>query len=78
MTLCYPPSQAAAASAQAKGAGPKVFPRAAMDLASTVERIQQNFVICDPTLPDGPIVFASDSFLELVEYRREDVLGRNW
>ena len=38
----------------------------------------QNFVIADPTLPDCPIVFASDSFLKLSGYRREEVLGRNW
>lgn len=57
--------------------GPKAFPRVALDLATTVERIQQNFCICDPTLPDCPIVFASDSFLELTEFPREEVLGRN-
>lgn len=61
-----------------KGSAPKSFPRVALDLATTVERIQQNFVICDPTLPDCPIVFASDAFLELTEYKREEVLGRNW
>nr|AML77557.1 putative LOV domain-containing protein [Stigeoclonium helveticum] len=60
-----------------KGQAPKAFPRVAMDLATTVERIQQNFCICDPTLPDCPIVFASDAFLELTEFTREDVLGRN-
>jgi PAS domain S-box-containing protein len=37
----------------------------------------QNFVIADPTLPDCPIVFASDPFLRLTGYRREEVLGRN-
>ena len=56
---------------------PKAFPRVAMDLATTVERIQQNFVISDPHLPDCPIVFASDGFLELSEYSREEILGRN-
>ena len=39
---------------------------------------EQNFVIADPTLPDCPIVFASDPFLKLTGYRREEVLGRNW
>ncbi|KAI8103482.1 hypothetical protein M9435_004820 [Picochlorum sp. BPE23] len=53
------------------------MPRYALDLATTVERIQSNFVIADPTLPDCPIVFASDSFIELCGYRREEVLGRN-
>jgi hypothetical protein len=51
--------------------------RVAMDLASTVERIQQNFCICDPNLPDNPIVFASDGFLEMSQYDRFEVLGRN-
>lgn len=41
-------------------------------------RLLQNFVIADPTLPDCPIVFASDPFLSLCGYRREEVLGRNW
>jgi hypothetical protein len=36
-------------------AGPKSFPRVALDLATTVERIQQNFCIADPSLPDCPI-----------------------
>jgi phototropin len=31
---------------------PKAFPRVAIDLATTVERAQQNFVIADPKLPD--------------------------
>lgn len=57
--------------------GPKAFPRVALDLATTVERVQQNFVVCDPSLPDCPIVFASDAFLDLTEYAREEVLGRN-
>ena len=56
---------------------PRALPRVALDLATTVERIQSNFVIADPTLPDCPIVFASDAFLELSGYRREEVLGRN-
>ncbi len=58
-------------------ATPGTVPRYALDLATTVERIQSNFVIADPTLPDCPIVFASDSFIELSGYRREEILGRN-
>ena len=60
-----------------KMTAPKAFPRVALDLATTVERIQQNFVIADPNLPDCPIVFASDGFLELTEFARHEVLGRN-
>uniref|UniRef100_A0A1J3J404 non-specific serine/threonine protein kinase n=1 Tax=Noccaea caerulescens TaxID=107243 RepID=A0A1J3J404_NOCCA len=51
--------------------------RKGMDLATTLERIEKNFVITDPRLPDNPIIFASDSFLELTEYSREEILGRN-
>mmetsp|Transcript_309 Transcript_309/g.698 ORF Transcript_309/g.698 Transcript_309/m.698 type:complete len:736 (-) Transcript_309:537-2744(-) len=51
--------------------------RAGLDLATTLERIQQNFVISDPTLPDCPIVFASEEFLRLTGYTREEILGRN-
>ena len=63
--------------AAAIGAAPKAFPRVAIDLASTVERIQQAFVVSDPNLPDCPIVFASDAFLEMTGYSRFEVLGRN-
>ncbi|XP_068667925.1 phototropin-1-like [Aristolochia californica] len=51
--------------------------RMGFDLATTLERIEKNFVITDPRLPDNPIIFASDSFLELTEYSREEILGRN-
>nr|AML77908.1 putative LOV domain-containing protein [Chlamydomonas bilatus] len=71
------PGSKAVHASKGGGKGAKQFPRVALDLATTVERIQQNFVICDPTLPDGPIVFASDAFLDLTEYKREEVLGRN-
>nr|AML77467.1 putative LOV domain-containing protein [Dacrydium balansae] len=51
--------------------------RRGLDLATTLERIEKNFVITDPRLPDNPIIFASDSFLELTEYTREEILGKN-
>ncbi|KAJ6805099.1 phototropin-2-like [Iris pallida] len=51
--------------------------RQGIDLATTLERIEKNFVISDPRLPDNPIIYASDSFLELTEYSREEILGRN-
>nr|AHZ63907.1 phototropin [Entransia fimbriata] len=54
-----------------------VVDRKAMDLATTLERIEKNFVITDPRLPDNPIIFASDAFLQLTEYGREEILGRN-
>ncbi|KAI5064652.1 hypothetical protein GOP47_0021322 [Adiantum capillus-veneris] len=51
--------------------------RRGIDLATTLERIGKSFVITDPRLPDNPIIFASDRFLELTEYTREEVLGNN-
>ncbi|KAG7975588.1 hypothetical protein I3843_06G107200 [Carya illinoinensis] len=51
--------------------------RQGIDLATTLERIEKNFVITDPRLPDNPIIYASDTFLELTEYTREEILGRN-
>nr|AML78517.1 putative LOV domain-containing protein [Streptocarpus ionanthus] len=51
--------------------------RQGIDLATTLERIEKNFVITDPRIHDNPIIFASDNFLELTEYAREDILGKN-
>lgn len=38
-----------------------------------LQTAQQNFVITDPTLPDNPIVFASQGFLELTGYTLDQV-----
>ena len=51
--------------------------RVGLDMATTLERIQQSFVIADPSLPDCPIVFASDGFSDFTGYTREEILGRN-
>ncbi|KAI4382548.1 hypothetical protein MLD38_008501 [Melastoma candidum] len=40
-------------------------------------RIKQSFVLSDVHLPDMPIVYASDAFLKLTGYNRNEVLGRN-
>ena len=34
-------------------------------------------VLCDLFLPDAPIVYASDAFLAVTGYSRDEVLGRN-
>ena len=51
--------------------------RKALDLATTLERLNYSFVVSDPSLPDCPIVFCSDSFLKLTGYSRAEILGRN-
>lgn len=38
---------------------------------------QQNFVLSDPSLPDNPIVYASDGFCRMTGYKKNDVLGRS-
>ncbi|CAI0627703.1 unnamed protein product [Linum tenue] len=40
-------------------------------------RIKQSFVLVDPHLPDIPIVYASDAFLRMTGYARNEVLGQN-
>jgi PAS domain S-box-containing protein len=39
--------------------------------------LTQNFAISDPTLPDNPIVYVSQGFLDLTGYTLDQVLGRN-
>jgi PAS domain S-box-containing protein len=39
--------------------------------------IQQSFCLSDPTLPDCPIVHASDAFMRMTGYDAADILGRN-
>nr|AML77144.1 putative LOV domain-containing protein [Phlegmariurus squarrosus] len=38
---------------------------------------EYNFVLCDPKLPDNPIVYASEGFLKMTGYNAQEVLGRN-
>ena len=47
------------------------------NLITSIQQSQHSFIITDPSLQDNPIVFASDDFLTLTGYSREDVLGRN-
>nr|AML79428.1 putative LOV domain-containing protein [Sciadopitys verticillata] len=46
-------------------------------LSIALSRIQQSFVLADPHVPDMPIVHASNLFLQLTGYSREEVLGKN-
>jgi len=47
------------------------------NLVKSIQMSQHSFVITDPSLHDNPIVFASEAFLKLTGYAREQVLGRN-
>lgn len=47
------------------------------NLVRSIQDAQHSFIITDPSLTDNPIVFASDGFLELTGYERDQVLGRN-
>lgn len=47
------------------------------NLVRSIQQSQHSFIITDPNLQDNPIVFASDDFLSLTGYSREEVLGRN-
>jgi len=46
-------------------------------LVKALQTAQQNFVITDPSMPDNPIVYASQGFLSLTGYNLDQVLGRN-
>ncbi|KAJ7550375.1 hypothetical protein O6H91_07G097500 [Diphasiastrum complanatum] len=46
-------------------------------LMLSLTQIQQSFVLVDPSFPDMPIVHASDMFLRLTGYVREEVMGQN-
>jgi len=47
------------------------------NLVKSIQGSQHSFIITDPSLEDNPIVFASDDFLKLTGYGRDQVLGRN-
>lgn len=47
------------------------------NLVKSIQVSQHAFIITDPSLQDNPIVFASDDFLKMTGYSREQVLGRN-
>lgn len=46
-------------------------------LVKALQSSQPSFCVTDPQMPDNPIVYASDSFIELTGYDRAQVLGRN-
>lgn len=48
-----------------------------LELAEGLEQTHQNFCLSDPTLPDNPITFASQAFLNMTGYTLNEILGRN-
>ena len=52
-------------------------PQASKDLTNALASLRHTFTVCDPTLPDCPIVYASDGFLKMTGYPAEEVLNRN-
>lgn len=46
-------------------------------LESLLSAVNHTFVVADPTVPDCPLVYVSDSFVQLTGYAREDILGHN-
>jgi len=46
-------------------------------LSIALNRIHQSFVLTDPHLPDMPIVHASNMFLQLTGYSKDEILGQN-
>ena len=46
-------------------------------LVKALQSSQPSFCVTDPQMPDNPIVYASESFIELTGYERRQVLGRN-
>lgn len=62
---------------EACGEGAESMDSKDFNLVQSIQNSQHAFIITDPSLQDNPIVFASDAFLKLTEYNREEVLGRN-
>lgn len=42
-----------------------------------VESVRNGICITNPRLPDNPIVYVNDAFLEMTTYKRHQVVGRN-
>nr|AML78944.1 putative LOV domain-containing protein [Plagiogyria japonica] len=61
----------------AVAAGPAGQRVVCSSLMLSLTKVQQSFVLANPHLPDTPIVHASEMFLQLTGYSREEVVGRN-
>jgi PAS domain S-box-containing protein len=63
--------------AASQGAANKVLDDPDFSFIKALQTAQQNFVVTDPSLPDNPIVYASQGFLNLTGYSLDQILGRN-
>lgn len=63
--------------ASSQGIANKVLDDPDFSFIKALQTAEQNFVVSDPHLPDNPIVYASQGFLNLTGYTQEQVLGRN-
>lgn len=53
-------------------------PATASSLAKVLSSLRHTFVVADATLPDCPLVYASQGFLDMTGYTADEVLGHNW
>ncbi|TKW13883.1 hypothetical protein SEVIR_5G130800v4 [Setaria viridis] len=53
------------------------IPALSSSLNLSLGRIKQSFVLTHSCLPDMPIIYASDAFVSLTGYSREEILGCN-
>ena len=51
--------------------------QASKNLTMALATLRHTFTVTDPTLPDNPIVYASDGFLKMTGYSKEEVINRN-
>jgi len=63
--------------ANSSGDANKVLDDPDFSFIKALQTAQQNFVVTDPSLPDNPIVYATQGFLNLTGYTLDQVLGRN-
>ena len=53
-------------------------PEAAGQFTKLLASLRHTFVVADNTLPDCPLVYASEGFLRMTGYSADEVLGHNW
>ena len=57
--------------------GTKLIVESDFRLIQSLVTAQKNFVVTDPSLPDNPIIYATEGFCRLTGYKRNEVIGRN-